>query len=220
MATKPQANQVVKSPILPLPQSEYVELIPFIENVASGTASKTSDEKTVAAPWPYKLLARPQRNDTKVSIEFKLIGKIPLVDLGKPGLVSHQNRENFLWQHTCFEGFIGLPTEEKYWEFNITPLGGWNFYRFTSYREDMIEDSRVKQIIILHTNDSGQYSVTCDIDFSDIREVKDHWEKGETVLLGLSAVIEMKNGQKTYCALKHCGERPDFHAKKSFSLRL
>jgi hypothetical protein len=188
-------------------ETEFVDLVPF-EEISAGK------------PWEYKLMARTHRDSAKVLIEFKIVGKIPMVDLGKLGFSAGPNRENFLWQHTCFEGFVGLPNDEKYFEFNVTPLGGWNFYRFKSYREDMVEDVRVPHIVSIHSKKASEYTVKCEIDFSEVKEVKEYWEKGDTLPLGLSAVIEMKSGEKTYCALKHCAKTPDFHLRESFSLRL
>ena len=38
--------------------------------------------------------------------------------------------------------------------------------------------------------------------------------------LGLSAVLEEKDGTKSYWALAHMGEKPDFHAPGCFTARL
>src|SRR5579862_9201500 len=40
-----------------------------------------------------------------------------------------------LWQHTCFEAFVGIPGAEPYYEFNFSPGGDWAAYRFRGYRE-------------------------------------------------------------------------------------
>jgi hypothetical protein len=36
--------------------------------------------------------------------------------------------------------------------------------------------------------------------------------------IGLAAVIENTDGNKTYWALQHYAEQPDFHLRQSFSL--
>ena len=30
-----------------------------------------------------------------------------------------------LWQHTCFEAFVGVPGADPYYEFNFSPAGDW-----------------------------------------------------------------------------------------------
>ncbi len=43
---------------------------------------------------------------------------------------------------------------------------------------------------------------------------------GEPWQLGLSAVLEEKDGTKSYWALAHGGEKPDFHDPVCFAARL
>jgi hypothetical protein len=45
-------------------------------------------------------------------------------------------------------------------------------------------------------------------------------EAGTTWELGLSAVLEENDGTKSYWALAHPGDKPDFHAPGCFAARL
>jgi hypothetical protein len=49
-------------------------------------------------------------------------------------------RKDRLWEGTCLEFFLGVKDSEPYWEFNLSPAGHWNVYRFISYRKDMREE--------------------------------------------------------------------------------
>ena len=42
----------------------------------------------------------------------------------------------------------------------------------------------------------------------------------ESLDLGASAVLEYTDGRRGYWALVHAGDKPDFHLRKSFVLRL
>ena len=39
-----------------------------------------------------------------------------------------------LWQHTCFEAFVGMAGSAAYREFNFSPSGQWAAYRFSAER--------------------------------------------------------------------------------------
>lgn len=43
-------------------------------------------------------------------------------------------RTDLLWEHTCFEAFIGLSGSPAYREFNFSPSGQWAAYAF-DYRQ-------------------------------------------------------------------------------------
>ncbi len=34
----------------------------------------------------------------------------------------------------------------KYWEFNLSPAGDWNVYRFTDYRQGMEEETAISSL--------------------------------------------------------------------------
>jgi hypothetical protein len=45
-----------------------------------------------------------------------------------------------LWEHTCFEVFVGVAGEPGYHEFNFSPSGKWAAYAFGNYRQ--LEETR------------------------------------------------------------------------------
>jgi hypothetical protein len=42
----------------------------------------------------------------------------------------------------------------------------------------------------------------------------------ELLEMAVSAVLQERNGQRTFLALAHCGSQPDFHQRQSFLLAL
>ena len=53
----------------------------------------------------------------------------------KPFPVFPRRRDR-LWEETCLELFLGEEGSERYWEFNLSPAGHWNVYRFEFYVSD------------------------------------------------------------------------------------
>ncbi len=115
-------------------------------------------------------------------------------------------RADALWQHTCFEVFVR--TDDGYREFNLSPSGQWASYRFDGYREGMRPADEVAVVAGL---DSG----------SDYVALEGRIELPlDARRLALSAVIETVDGARTYWALAHPSDKPDFHHPDSFILDL
>src|SRR5215218_1885106 len=120
------------------------------------------------------------------------------------------HRAHELWQTTCFEAFLRPLGEESYREWNFAPSGDWAAYEFTAYRDNM---------------------TPAEIDAEPYIRMEDNftwWAFGATIAvpsdtnweLGLSVVLEEKDGTKSYWALAHPGERPDFHDPGCFVAHL
>ena len=43
---------------------------------------------------------------------------------------QHGTRRDGLWKATCFEAFLALPNQSRYWEINLSPNGDWAVYSF------------------------------------------------------------------------------------------
>ena len=123
-----------------------------------------------------------------------------------------RGRANDLWQTTCFEMFAKAPGEEGYSEFNLSPSERWAAYDFTGYREGMREREFRRE-------------PDCTMRAGLAMALFDAALPREQVpqppcALGLSAVIEEEGGVKSYWALAHAGEKPDFHDPACFTARL
>lgn len=118
-----------------------------------------------------------------------------------------------LWQHTCCEAFIAVADTPAYLEFNFSPSGQWAIYRFSDYRvRDENLPPLAPPLIRCQTLPDG-FQLDA-ILAPDLLPPAGPWQ------IGLTAVIESRDGSKSYWALTHCGPAPDFHLRSSFVLNL
>jgi hypothetical protein len=112
-------------------------------------------------------------------------------------------RADELWRHTCFEVFVAA--EQGYYEFNLSPSSEWAAYRFDGYRKGMREAHLPDPIIIWAESREGAELI------ATLRLPGD-----STGPFGLSAVIEARDGSRSYWALAHPPGKPDFHHPACF----
>ena len=115
-----------------------------------------------------------------------------------------------LWQTTCGELFLKDRDGTGYREFNFSPSERWAAYRFSAYREGR-GDAEIPPPEV--SGNGGQYLfvLTALIDLEVL---------GGAESAGLSAVIEEKDGTKSYWAMAHPPGKPDFHHEACFVLPL
>ncbi len=121
-----------------------------------------------------------------------------------------------LWQHTCFEVFVRGNHGASYVEGNFSPSTEYAFYAFSGYREGMTAIRNGDHPCVGIGFGDNQFSVFVTLDMASIAPefATNDWT------IGLSAVIETKDGHKSYHALAHPGGAPDFHHPASFALEL
>ena len=124
--------------------------------------------------------------------------------------VAEPERTDELWKTTCFEAFLRPLGQRSYREWNFAPSGQWASYQFSDYREDMAE-AEVSQPPYIRVEDNFTWWA---LGASIAVPADSNWE------LGLSAVLEEKDGTKSYWALAHPAEKPDFHAPDCFVAKL
>lgn len=124
--------------------------------------------------------------------------------------VTEPWRADELWRTTCFEAFFRADGDDAYREWNFAPKGNWAAYDFTGYRENMTNADVGSPPYIRMEDNFTWWTVGATIAV----EAAKNWE------LGLSAVLEEKDGAKSYWALAHPSEKPDFHARGCFTARL
>jgi hypothetical protein len=124
--------------------------------------------------------------------------------------VSEPWRADELWKTTCFEAFLRIEGEDSYREWNFAPKGNWAAYDFSGYREHMTEAEVGSPPYIRMEDNFTWWTVGATIAV----EADKQWD------LGLSAILEEKDGTKSYWALAHPSEKPDFHAPGCFVARL
>jgi hypothetical protein len=155
-------------------------------------------------------------------------------------------RADDLWATTCFELFVRRPGERSYIEFNFSPSGRWAAYAFDDYREGRRDlDIAAPRIM---TSDPGQFAQASlaqlealGIDPETARSMAEAISPGDGPIsqfalnatledsrlaapgpwvASVTAVIEEARGAKSYWALAHVSDKPDFHHPDSFVLDL
>jgi hypothetical protein len=145
-------------------------------------------------------------------LSYKLSGRVD--DVYLPA-VRPTARDDELWQHTCFEAFVRASSGSEYYEFNFSPSTQWAVYRFTDYRNGMCVAAEVSTPTIDVRLDAQSFTLQAALALDHLSLPRESsWR------LGLSAVIEETNGNKTYWALAHPPGKPDFHHKDAFAYEL
>jgi hypothetical protein len=129
-----------------------------------------------------------------------------------PDAQAIPQRQHELWTTTCFEFFLGVPSESRYWEFNYSPSGDWNCYAFDDYRQGMREEAAVPLLRGRWTRQAEALSLDLEFDLSLLGL------EAKPLELSLTAVIETQGGEISYWAIAHCGKQADFHRRENFSL--
>lgn len=130
-----------------------------------------------------------------------------------PKLLQGNPRQDFLWQHTCYEIFIGVHGEDYYREINLSPSQAWQVYQFEEYRypEDMppqaAHDIELNQLKRTH------YGLNVTLDLTEF--MLKHKLKWSNMFLGLTAVLQTSQGDQYY-AMQHSSPNADFHNKRDW----
>lgn len=123
-----------------------------------------------------------------------------------------KGRAEGLWKTTCLEAFLRPAGSEAYVELNLSPSERWAAYDFSGYRDGMAERPFPRE------PDCTMRAGT-DVAIFDAAIPAAGLPSGPCQL-GLSAVIEEKDGTKSYWALAHPPGKPDFHHPDCFALEL
>lgn len=126
-------------------------------------------------------------------------------DIALPPAGEPQRRAG-LWEHTCFEAFIGKP--DDYLELNLSPSRAWEALRFHGYRQGGWRAGIEPPAIVLSRGKDG-FTMTVAAQIG-------RWDGP----LALAAVIEEENGNISHWALCHAGDVADFHRPDCFVLEL
>lgn len=163
----------------------------LIPHPDSGPGAVASIEVEILRPGPRQLV-----------LHYALRGDMGAIRLPPP---RPPERADDLWQHTCFEAFLANPP--GYLELNFSPSTRWAAYRFDAQRSGMREAA-----IMPPKMDSligrERYDLSVEVALPVLGR------------MGLSAVIEEKDGSRTYWALAHGPGEPDFHHGACFALEL
>jgi hypothetical protein len=181
--------------------------------------SKALSPKTFALiPYPapnipaIEIKGRVSRHDNILSIHYMVNGNIE--DILVPAL-STLARKDELWKMTCFEFFLAEPSSPEYWEFNLSPSGEWNVYHMDAYRRmGFREETSISQLPFEFKQSDNYFSLDITVDLTPILPSEPN------IQLGITAIIQTKDGTEIYWALDHPGTQADFHLRESFLVNL
>lgn len=143
-----------------------------------------------------------------VAFLYRLKGEMDALAIPAP--LEAPGPTDGLWQHTCFEAFVGEPQSEAYREFNFAPSGAWAAYGFEGYRaRNNWQASCAPSIALRRSNTVLELEAFVPAALLP-----------SSAVLGLTAVIETADNKLSYWALKHPSEKPDFHHRGGFTLKL
>jgi hypothetical protein len=163
------------------------------------------------AMWIVDVNIRPQPQGD-LSLSYKLRGDLAKIRIPAP---QPSIAKDGLWEHTCFEAFIAVEGEAGYREFNFSPSGQWAAYSFSDYRVRSIWITSQSPTIRFVQSD-GHLLLEAVIALGDLPQNL----TGKALQLGLAAVIEASDFSRSYWALHHPEDRPDFHHRAGFILSL
>ncbi len=148
-----------------------------------------------------------------LEVAFRLAGavssiRVPLLGATRPG--------SRLWEHTCFELFVARDLERAYYELNLAPSGEWAIYAFCDYRQaaSLSREPAPPDISVRKSDELVELDAR--ISLPELFPSNDpaRWR------IGLSAVVEERDGRRSYWALRHPRVRPDFHHPDALALWL
>ena len=174
-----------------------------------------NDQTFYLQPFPstkslpnLKIAGNIARNGNKLAIRYILEGDLKEIAIAPPS--NTPSRKHELWEDTCFEFFLGIKDSQRYWEFNLSPAGHWNVYRFDGYRQGMQEETAFTILPFNVENQADGLILVLDIDLNKIFSAE------QAIEVGITTVIKDRNGEVTYWALTHTGAKADFHLRNSF----
>lgn len=165
-------------------------------------------------PFPegVRVTGAARRGGSVLSLSWKLDG--PSETLAVAPMVTLAERRDGLWEQTCFEFFLACPDRPGYREFNLSPAGHWNVYRFDGYRAGMTEETALGALPFTVSTHARGYELVADIDLTGLAIACEPWT------VAISTVVLEPRGRISYWALSHPGSEPDFHHPDAFQLRL
>ena len=160
-----------------------------------------------------QITSRVRWENRLLNVQFMLSGDTAKVRL--PDRSSSAARKDDLWSTTCFELFLAIPDQPRYWEINLSPSGDWNIYRMDAYRRvGFREEMSIQRLQLAVENEAQSISLQANIDLSPLVA------KEQRLQAGISSIIHSVDRHESYWALAHPYPVPDFHIRDSFVVQL
>ncbi len=117
-------------------------------------------------------------------------------------MASHP-RQDFLWEQTCFEIFIGVQGEDFYREINLSPSQAWQAYAFEEYRYPEQMPPVAAYDIELNQLKRTHYGLNVSLDLTKF--MLKHKLKWTDLFIGLTAVLKTSQRRAFLC---HATQQP------------
>ncbi|MDB5095751.1 MAG: hypothetical protein JWM80_172, partial [Cyanobacteria bacterium RYN_339] len=101
-----------------------------------------------------------------------------------------------------------------YWEFNLSPDGHWNVYRFEGYRSGMQAEEALSALRFTVSRREDGCDMALGVDLAPLGLAAAAWQ------VAVAVVVAEAGGRVSFWALAHPGAEPDFHDPGAFVLRL
>ena len=187
--------------------------------VRFGWFPEVSSRSFVLQPFPeacqgslLNISGEISRISSRLVIHYELFGNLTEVVI--PVQADMPVRKNGLWEETCFELFIAENNSSRYREFNLSPTGHWNVFRFAAYRKGMQEDMAIGSLPLIVRRQSITLSLSLEINLDRV------FRRDQALEVGISAVIKQCDGMMSYWSLSHPGPQADFHRRDGFLIEL
>ena len=132
-----------------------------------------------------------------------------LLPKGVQNGAQHGERRDELWATTCFEAFLAVPGESRYWEINLAINGDWAAYSFDGYRSGQRLQHLTREPAVHLQRWHHQLRLDARLPLAP------WWPAGVCPELALSAVIDRGADGLSHWALDH-GDQADFHQRSTF----
>ncbi len=149
------------------------------------------------------------RQANRIILRYLLAGNTE--DIFLPPRTLSSSRKDELWKTTCFEFFLAIQDQPQYWEFNLSPSGGWNAYRMDAYRRVGFREETSIQRLELDTQTNADI-----IFLNAVADLHPIVRESQLLEVGVTAIIQTKDKYETYWALLHPASQADFHRRESF----
>ena len=150
------------------------------------------------------------RDANAIRIRYGLTGDLSEIVWPEP---SAGQRRDELWLHTCFEAFIRSPDNASYAEFNVATNRDWAAYQFDNYRSNRQDLAcPPPEISVIRDAQNAKIEIA-------IPTVSLNAPQGP-LLLGTNAIVETEDDARSYWALHHPLNKPDFHHIDNFQIVL
>jgi hypothetical protein len=155
-------------------------------------------------------IAADFRSDGSLEVTYSCDADLTQLRLPAP---ARPEPADELWRHSCCELFVGSVDASAYREFNFSPSGQWAIYDFSAYRVRRQQlATSVPQIRFSREANRWQLIASLPADLLPPRR------RGCLEFLP-AVVLESAEGGRSYWALAHPRQKPDFHDRSGFVLR-